>query len=673
MTQPSFRAAMQRLSRASATLMLCGQHCISGSAASSPHLLSRRAAPAVRCCLKKNIHSTSSSAGRKVVSVSSILLQDGLEIQELPVLVRLLDKSMVPLASHTYPGEQVRPMTAEDENFQFLLQQCASVKDVFKLLEIPSERVTGYSASAALQRVCELQKMTADWDDLHSFIRTAVMKELSDTVKKDIAQLSNQTLVSLVSCYTNMETFEQECVAAINGEIEKRMVEELFSIRDLCSVSQLLHDSHKGDPALTHSIWVHIANHYQDVGERDIACVLGCVPASHRYLLKVLGKQMHKWWWKMREEEVVGSLQALTEHNSLQVGMMTDLAHWLFLNIHTLSQRSVMQFVAAFIHFRFSDAKLITALERYVGARGERLNTNLLGLVVEYCRMRRHFSPTILDAAARHFVRQGGEYSALQMFTVLRTFGQLNYLPKDSHQFLLKTERMLEERFDDFDPAHMAELLCSFAFVEKIPLNFVQKVLTPSFLSRVRGMYVLWLVGLNRPDDVDLWLEMLQSAVKLETRGVRIPYLFKKQAGTTWKDERMWMLQTKLEETLDKLFGKPVVRARTFAPNTVYTIDAEMHVSKDGKPVPVSYQHQGPESTRLAIMIMAGDHYCVNSGHLLGEFSMRVRHLRKLGYTVVEVFDAEFLPLTSAQREQYMTAKLGKWVHRDAFSKNTAT
>ena len=40
---------------------------------------------------------------------------------------------------------------------------------------------------------------------------------------------------------------------------------------------------------------------------------------------------------------------------------------------------------------------------------------------------------------------------------------------------------------------------------------------------------------------------------------------------------------------------------------------------------------------RLAILIMAVDHYCVNSGHLLGEYAMRRRHLRKLGYTVVEV------------------------------------
>ncbi|XP_076455547.1 FAST kinase domain-containing protein 3, mitochondrial-like [Babylonia areolata] len=666
MTQPSVRA-VQKLTRASAALALCGQR--SAVSGHSPCLL-KRVLPPVGCCVKRGSTSGSQGggAGRNVVSVSSILLQDGLEIQELPILVRLLDKGALPLASHTYPGEHVRPMSAEDQDFHFLLQQCLSVRDVFKLLEIPSERVTGYSASAALQRLCELQKMNADWDDLHSFIRTAVMKELNDTVRKDVGQLSNETLVSLVSCYMNMDSFGQECLSAINGEIEKRMVEEQFSIENLCAVSKLLHISGKGDRDLINSIWVHIANHYQDVDERCMARVLESLPPSHRYVLKVLGRQVQRVWWKMKEEDAVACLNALVQHNSLQVSIMTHFSHWLFLNIHTVSERNLMQFVAAFIHFRFSDAKFITAVERYVGAGGEKLSANLLGLVMEYCRMRRYFSPTILDAAARHFVQHGHSYSALQMFTILRPFGQLNYLPKDSHQFLLQTERMLKQRFDDFHPAHLAELLCSFAFVEKIPLNFVQKVLTPSFLSRVKG--------LDRSDEVGVWLEMLQSAVKLETRGVRVPYLYKKQCGTEWKDERMWMLQSKLEETLGRMFSRLAVKAHTFAPNTVYIIDAEMHLSEEGRPVAVNYQggQVSPQvATRLAMLIMGVDHYCVNSGHLMGKFAMRRRHLRKLGYTVVEVFDAEFLPLTRPQREQYIADKLRKWVHQDCLTGFTKT
>ena len=488
MSQPSVLAVVQKLGQVSASFMTASQRVALTRTTTS---LSTAAVHAVNGCNKKQGHSYSTchrgAGGRNVVSVSSMLLQDGLEIQELPVLVRLLDKSLIPLTNHTYTGEQIGAQTAEDENFEFLLQQCAAVRDVFKLLEIPSERVNGYSASAALLRMCELQKMNSDWDDLHSFIRTAVMKELNDTVRRDIAKLPNETLVSLVACYMNMESFGLECMSAINGEIEKRMVEELFTIEELLSVNCLLQTSERGDQDLINSIWVYIGNHYHDLKEESIAHVLASLPASHKYLLKVLGRQVHKVWWKMKAEDTVACLASLVQLNTLQVGMMADFAQWLFLNIHQVSEEGLMQFVAAFIHFRFSDSNFTTALERYVGVRGSQLNTNLLGLIMEYCRTRRYFSPIILDAAARHFEQFGHTYSALQMFTILRPFGQLNYIPKDSHNFLLQTEKMLERRFSDFQPTHLSELLCSFAFVEKIPLNFVHKVLTPSFLSKVKG------------------------------------------------------------------------------------------------------------------------------------------------------------------------------------------
>nr|KAG5705683.1 hypothetical protein BaRGS_026622 [Batillaria attramentaria] len=170
---------------------------------------------------------------------------------------------MVPFSNHSFTGELIRPMTAEDENFQNLLQQCTSVTDVLKLLEIPSERVTGYSASAALQRMAELQRMNKDWDDLPSFIRTAVMNEL------------------------------------------------------------------------------------------------------------------------------------LVRLNSHQVSMMSDCARWLFLNVHDVTDEQLAAIVGAYIHFQVSDVNLMTSLERYVPAKGSKLDTTLLGLVQELCMLQCRLGDTL--------------------------------------------------------------------------------------------------------------------------------------------------------------------------------------------------------------------------------------------------------------------------------------
>jgi hypothetical protein len=67
---------------------------------------------------------------------------------------------------------------------------------------------------------------------------------------------------------------------------------------------------------------------------------------------------------------VTGCLTGLVNLNTLQVSMVTDIARWLFLNVSTVTDEDLIPFVAAFIHFKFSDSNFMSAIERYVTARG---------------------------------------------------------------------------------------------------------------------------------------------------------------------------------------------------------------------------------------------------------------------------------------------------------------
>lgn len=40
---------------------------------------------------------------------------------------------------------------------------------------------------------------------------------------------------------------------------------------------------------------------------------------------------------------------------------------------------------------------------------------------------------------------------------------------------------------------------------------------------------------------------------------------------------------------------------------------------------------------RYAVLLQMPESYCVNTGHMLGEFAMRKRHLKLLKYQVIEV------------------------------------
>ena len=102
-------------------------------------------------------------------------------------------------------------------------------------------------------------------------------------------------------------------------------------------------------------------------------------------------------------------------------------------------------------------------------------------------------------------------YNPLQIYTVLRTFGHLNYLPKNNTTFLVKVEEVLDQEFEHLDISHCVEILCSFAFLGKIPTNFVNKVLTPSFLTRLKGELlnnvtwsIIWIKKYHREEDAVL-------------------------------------------------------------------------------------------------------------------------------------------------------------------------
>lgn len=186
---------------------------------------------------------STSSHALKVLSQSTILVQDGVSFTELPVLIRRVDRGSFPFTSHSYTGENIREINQFETSFKEVLQNCATVSDVFKLLEVPPDKVEGYSAAFALRRLHALMHLNTEWLQIHSFIRTAVMRELYETVQRDIQFISNSTLISLVDCYQAAQGFSPSCLKSINDEISFRLVGGVFYIDELLCLIQSLTNS----------------------------------------------------------------------------------------------------------------------------------------------------------------------------------------------------------------------------------------------------------------------------------------------------------------------------------------------------------------------------------------------------------------------------------------------
>lgn len=80
-------------------------------------------------------------------------------------------------------------------------------------------------------------------------------------------------------------------------------------------------------------------------------------------------------------------------------------------------------------------------------------------------------------------------------------------------------ETVLERKFSEFPPKEIINLLLSFIYIEKYPLNFVRKLFNPLFMDRLHS---------QTHDDVmhsRLQLKLFDACMELESKNYAGPYL----------------------------------------------------------------------------------------------------------------------------------------------------
>ena len=73
------------------------------------------------------------------------------------------------------------------------------------------------------------------------------------------------------------------------------------------------------------------------------------------------------------------------------------------------------------------------------------------------------------------------------VFSALRIFGELDFHPPNGFKFWDIVEQLLDTKFVEFPPKEIIDLLISFTYIERYPLNFVRKIFNPYFMDRLHN------------------------------------------------------------------------------------------------------------------------------------------------------------------------------------------
>lgn len=432
------------------------------------------------------------------------------------------------------------------------------------------------------------------------------------------------------------------------------MTEGVFSLAQLCKVVSILSRFQiSEDPVgpsskhhrLADKFWAGIMDKSDELNEDTMAMVFNTLPhlkSSRGIILKLLEERVGDYWQTYKTQDVLEMLRVLTvirmtcgKHDNQTI--MPVISQWLSKNIHSLTENQLLAVVYCYSKIEFVDDTFVSTLERYIKARGcQIIEKDLVAAICDYSLEFRIRSKTILEGVCEYFIEHGQTLSTPQLHSITRTFGELDFHPPNGFKYWDLLEHVLEHKFVEFPPKDVINLLLSFIYIERYPLNFVRKLFNPYFMDR-----------LHNQQENDIFtsrakLKLFDVAMKQESIHYNGPFL---PRDTNYKfmpmDLRINRLANQLLDPMAdvvgdiKRIGKSVVLA-SLPLNPIYVVELMVYPSVAASLLRFGFRSNNNKAI-TTVVIHIPEHYDRKGSHLIGQQAMRIRHLKKMGFRVMEL------------------------------------
>ncbi|XP_061569417.1 FAST kinase domain-containing protein 3, mitochondrial [Cololabis saira] len=546
-----------------------------------------------------------------------------------------------------------RPPVAEEEGFQGLLQSCSSSKQVLKLLgsvEIMSDTM----AAAVLHRVADLE---GDGNALTdpSVLEKDVIRALCFQLEQDSERLTDAGLVSaLLACTRLFLDPWSTLMVRLVSESQTRLDTVQMSVGQLCTLGRAMLAMEGPGSGILEQVMEQIQRQKPSQWSlADLVAVYrllqGGVGGDGKYrdLLNAMHTHAVTVTSIMGPAAVSAVLHALVALNQMQATpLVINLCKQAVRHVPSFTDEELTHVLVALMHFGHSDHYFVEAMEKHVPTMAFTSDAETVSKVVQFFSRRRILSTTVFDAVAESFVYRADDYSTSQVVRHITAFGKLGYLPPNAGQVFRKVENILRTRFSHFQPRMLLNLLHACTLVERFPVNFVSKVFSSYFLQQLQDQDA----GLNRA--VLAQLTQLYMTVKLECPFYEGPRLLPKYRVKSFLSSARSVetpvdphLYNSVKTGLVDLLGERSYFGSKVLTQYCYTLDVEIKLDEEGYVLPAS--HTEDVFKRIALCIDGHKRFTTNKRQLLGKEAIKQRHLRLLGYEVVQIPYYEFEKLHS--------------------------
>ncbi|NXI44209.1 FASTK kinase, partial [Galbula dea] len=309
--------------------------------------------------------------------------------------------------------------------------------------------------------------------------------------------------------------------------------------------------------------------------------------------------------------------------------------------------------------------RFIRSMAEWLPRKAENLTPYTMALIAKYVARHRLREPRLLDTIANFLLKRGEQLDSKVIQKLVFPFSRMNYRPSNHSELFPKLEAILEQKANS-SPLATVNILMSMFQLSHFPQSVLHQVFSPAFITNViSSPYALI---------VRRYLSLLDAAVELEFRqysGPRLDPRYRvlmfEHALTADEANRKYSYKGLVAEALRQLVGEECYRQDEVLPPG-YCTDFLLWINRSGTVLPLSrvpaaskapsaLTNTSPSTTaaislRSSVLALTSDlqdfapvvlsvndkwHYCQNSDILVGSRAMRDRHLRLLGYCLVQV------------------------------------
>ncbi|NWI61113.1 FASTK kinase, partial [Calyptomena viridis] len=325
--------------------------------------------------------------------------------------------------------------------------------------------------------------------------------------------------------------------------------------------------------------------------------------------------------------------------------------------------------------------RFIRSMAEWLPRKAENLTPYTMALIAKYVARHRLREPRLLDTIANFLLKRGEQLDSKVIQKLVFPFSRMNYRPSNHGELFPKLEAILEQKAGS-SPLATVNILMSMFQLSHFPQTVLHQVFSPAFITNVMSTPYALIVR--------RYLSLLDAAVELEFReysGPRLDPRYRvlmfEHALTADEANRKYSYKGLVAEALRQLVGEECYRQDQVLPPG-YCTDFLLWINRSGTVLPLSRvpaASKAPPATspaalslRSSVLALTSDlqdfapvvlsvndkwHYCQNSDILVGSRAMRDRHLRLLGYCLVQLPYTELEKVSGIEEaKHYLRQKL---------------